>query len=377
MLSRARGEFIYIHGHDDLLEASCIGTLLAHMDAAPECSVAFSDMQAFGTEDHALSQPSVRGSPFERLYDVMAHHYNAIAFTGLIRTSAARPGLRGNDHDNFSADTAWMMQLAWAGELHRIERPLFRKRFHPDMSHLQWTRWPDDTKIQAWCVHCAQTLDEALGFDLTAEQQWLLVWSALQRLLLAGPTLGPYGFIRELSLDRKAAMVSTFFALVSGSLRDNRCPVGNLQMTPVVAASIADALSASFENLTDQFRQRAREQARNDTLTSWLAEANADRESSRRQIEQLTAWLKEANADRTASRGQIEQLTAWLKEANQNRATAHEQNRQLTAWLEEANADRESCHRKLANQATRIEDLSAEATRMREELALTRIAPPR
>jgi hypothetical protein len=249
MLSRARGELVYIHGHDDILEARCIATLVAHLDVTPACCVAFSDMRAFGTEDHVLSQPSITGSPFERAYDVMAHHYNAIAFSGLMRTAVARSGLRGNDHDNFSADSTWLMRLARAGELHRVAEVLFHKRFHGNMSHFQWTQWDEDRKISAWCGHCAGILGEALAFDLTPAQQWLLVWAALQRLLLAATSLGPYQFIRDLALDRKAAMVSDFFATMSEPLRRHGWAAGDLQMTAGTAISIADALAAPYANL--------------------------------------------------------------------------------------------------------------------------------
>ncbi len=360
MLRRARGEFVLIHGHDDVLEASCIATLLAHMNMTPSCCVAFADMQAFGTEDHVLSQASITGGPFERAYDVMAHHYNAIAFSGLIRSAVARSGLRGNDHDNFAADSTWLMRLARAGELHRVGQARFRKRFHAGMSHFQWTRWDDDRKIGAWGAHCADVLDEALSFDLTAAQQWLLVWSALQRLLLAAANIGPYSFIRDLALDRKAAMVSAFLAAMSDRLREHRCAAGDLPMTAGTARSIADALAAPYANLTDQLRQseaeRARERGQNATLTSWLAEANADRASSHQQIEQLAAWLNEANADRSACHGQIEQLSNWLKEAN---------------------ADRELCHRKLAEQASRVHLPSFEAARTTDGLAMGRASTAR
>jgi Glycosyl transferase family 2 len=324
MLSRARGEFVYIHGHDDILEARCIATLVAHLDVTPACCVAFSDMRAFGTEDHVLSQPSITGSPFERAYDVMAHHYNAIAFSGLMRTAVARSGLRGNDHDNFSADSTWLMRLARAGELHRVAEVLFHKRFHGNMSHFQWTQWDEDRKISAWCGHCAGILGEALAFDLTPAQQWLLVWAALQRLLLAATSLGPYQFIRDLALDRKAAMVSDFFATMSEPLRRHGWAAGDLQMTAGTAISIADALAAPYANLTSRLRRAETE--------------------SHRQINQLTEWLKESNADRE---------------------TLHEQNRKLTDWLKEANADRESGRRELAEQASRISTLAAELASVR------------
>lgn len=346
LVANANSQFLFIQCHDDVLEPNCIEALVEHISARPACSVAFPDLKAIGTEDHLLSQASISGSAFDRAYDMMAHHYNAVAFHGVIRTAAAGEGLRLNSFDSFAADTTWLMRLACAGELHRVEHALIQKRFHPEMTHFQWTKWDEEKKIGAWCTHCCDILGEALRLDLPVRERSLLVFAALQRLLLTGADLGPYKFFRDLPRARKVEMVIEFLERMRDDLASH--PIGEIIPAAdgqhATASCLVDALEAPFERLKTIDALMAAKQAQIGDLTSALETANAERIVNREVIATMSRHLAEANADRAASREVIETLSADLKEANADRTACHQQLGALSRDREKGSADLAAGH---------------------------------
>jgi len=212
LLANAHGDFVCILPHDDVLDPGYIEALLECLVDAPTSALAFSDIQTFGSMERVLSQESICGNAFQRVYRFMTRHYDGTAFRGLIRRQAVdiAAGLRGNRADNFAADLTWLARLARTGELRRVEDVLYHKRVSPESVSMRWGGWDDETKIDAWCVHCCELLDVALDLDLTAAEQWLIVNAAVRRLLMVEPTL-PFRFIRDLPTPRKSSMVACLF----------------------------------------------------------------------------------------------------------------------------------------------------------------------
>lgn len=194
-------EFVCVQPHDDWIEADYLATLLDVAGRHPDAAVIFSDLAAFGTHHEIISQQSVIGTPYERQLSLLTSHYNAVAYRGLIRTSALKtvPMLSGNYWGDFACDTVWMARLARAGSLVRVSRVLYHKRYHANSAHAEWTTRHGWQKAAAWIQHCLDMLAEALSVATTVIQRRQLIDAARGRLCLAHTELGPYaGYIKAL-----------------------------------------------------------------------------------------------------------------------------------------------------------------------------------
>jgi hypothetical protein len=119
--------------------------------------------------------------------------------------------------------------------LERVPQTLYRKRFDPKSVSLKWSRWSDDDKIDAWCVHCHELLEVALDLDPSREELHLLVAATVRRLLAIEPTK-PFSFIRPLQRRRKALML--YKLLQPFDIRVGRT------IAPLIAAVFAEKIPA-------------------------------------------------------------------------------------------------------------------------------------
>ena len=187
-------EFVCVQPHDDWIEPDYLEVLLDAVRNCPQTAVAFCDLVTFGALHGIPPQDSVTGTPVQRQLTLLGRHYNAPAFRGLTRASAlARvPPISGNQQGDFACDTVWMARLARTGELMRVPRALYHKRYHAGSAHAAWSVWPAERKIAAWTQHCLDMLAEALIVTLDPDDRWLLIEAARRRLVLADGDLGPY-----------------------------------------------------------------------------------------------------------------------------------------------------------------------------------------
>jgi GT2 family glycosyltransferase len=187
-------DYACLQPHDDVLEHDYLAALLAAAEANPDAAVVYSDIQSFGTNDRVIRQPTIAGSPFERQLGLLRDHFAAVAFRGLTRVAALRSILpmAGNPCENFAADTVWMARQALAGDLVRVPRALYRKRYHANNTHTQWFAWSYERRITAWIRHCLDMLAEALKASNTPSERRLLRGVARMRLLQRATSTSPY-----------------------------------------------------------------------------------------------------------------------------------------------------------------------------------------
>ncbi len=185
LMARAETPFFCLQPQDDLLEPRYLETLLGHVEAAPGAAVTYCDIQAFGEAEWLIVQPPVVGGPVARQLALLVDHFNAVAFRGLARVEALREtgDIPPNRVQSFACDTAWMAAMARWGGLERVPEPLYRKRFHGASEHRRWFDWPHEERAEAWGVHCAAMLDQALRVDAPAFELRLLWFAAVQRLV--------------------------------------------------------------------------------------------------------------------------------------------------------------------------------------------------
>ena len=179
-----QAEFVCVQPHDDLVETEYLATLLDTARDHPHAAVVFSDLAAFGTAEGVISQESVIGMPLERQLVLLNRHFNAVAYRGLNRTSALKavPPISGNNHGDFACDTVWMARVARAGDLVRVPRVLYHKRYHPSSTHAEWATWHRWQNGSAWVGHCLDMLAEALMVATSVEERQLLIDAARGRL---------------------------------------------------------------------------------------------------------------------------------------------------------------------------------------------------
>ena len=147
-----QADFVCVQPHDDWVETDYLATLLDAARDHPNAAVVFSDLAVFGTHEGVLSQESVTGTPIERQSMLLTRHFNAVAYRGLNRTSALKtvPPISGNKFGDFACDTVWMARLARAGDLVRVPRAIYHKRYLPSSAHAEWENWHRWQKGAAW-----------------------------------------------------------------------------------------------------------------------------------------------------------------------------------------------------------------------------------
>ena len=210
-------DYACLQPHDDVLEDDYLGELVAAAEANSGAAVVYSDIKPFGgAHDAVIRQPTVAGSPFERQMRIMLEQYNAVAYRGLMRVSTLRSILpmAGNPCDDFAADTVWMARQALVGDLVRVPRPLYRKRYHAGNTHAHWGDWPYEVRMTAWISHCVDMLAQALKASNTPAEHRLLHRAARTRLVY--PRESPYR-TDLLAMNRAARgrMESRFDAIVA------------------------------------------------------------------------------------------------------------------------------------------------------------------
>lgn len=222
-------DYACIQPHDDLMEAGYLSSLLTIAESTPQAALVYSDIRAFGDLEVLMHQSSVMGSPVARLLSLLCDHFNAVAYRGLTRTSALRAvePMSGNPCEDFAVDTVWMARLATVGDLVRVPKPLYRKRYHSGNTHMKWHLWPRDRQAAAWTRHCIDMLAEALKVTNGPDATAMLVAAARARLLQSGGT--PMMFhqtMAGLSDDERASVLSNFDAAAKRLLDSNYLQLG-------------------------------------------------------------------------------------------------------------------------------------------------------
>ena len=204
-----------VQPHDDVVKEGYLATLLEVAERSPAAAVVYSDIEVLGTPERKVVQHSVTGSPMTRQLDLLANHFNAVAWRGLTRVTAlSRVSAIGRAaFGDFAADTVWMARLARAGELIRVPEALYKKRFTGKGAHEEWRTWPQQRKMQAWTEHCLAMLDEALPVAADADDRRNLIDAARLRLL---ESVRPLDSLRRelttLTPPKRAQMLAAFDA---------------------------------------------------------------------------------------------------------------------------------------------------------------------
>jgi GT2 family glycosyltransferase len=214
LMRGCRGAFWYYHQQDDTVAEDYVQSLLEYARANAAAAVVYCDMLAFGDLSLQLVQQPVLGPVALREIILLTGHHPAVAFRGLTRREALEQisGVRENEVENFSADTTWMASVARAGELHRLPRVLYYKRYHRDNVHTKWAAWPLERRKLAWQVHSRDMFLEAAQADATVMERRLM-WSATLGRLVAKVAIGHLP-VNSFDAEDQTAMLNGFLACI-------------------------------------------------------------------------------------------------------------------------------------------------------------------
>jgi glycosyltransferase involved in cell wall biosynthesis len=185
--------------HDDVLAPAYVEACLQALRADARAVAAYSDIETFGEFNAVMRQPSIAGSGLDRVESLLRDHFAAVAFRAVFDVRRARRfSMPTRAIGDFAADTLWMARLACRGNMLRVERPLYRKRFHAASTHGAWKTAGRDELDDMWIVHCAELVRELLRARpaLAAERRF---WDAVRDRLLRR---GKANFIRSGIPDR-------------------------------------------------------------------------------------------------------------------------------------------------------------------------------
>jgi hypothetical protein len=219
LIAHAATPYWCYHPQDDLMDPRYLEVLIEHARRMPGGAVFYCDIEAFGSLRSTFTQPPVTGSASARQLALLYEHLPAVAFRGLTRIEALRlaGGIPDNEVESFACDTVWMAALARWGDLCRVPVALYRKRYHTANEHEKWFGWPVEKGSQAWVLHCAAMLEQAMLVEATVQERRLLWLAAAARLASARTAISYLG-IASWTIAQRASLLNAFLEHVRTSL---------------------------------------------------------------------------------------------------------------------------------------------------------------
>ncbi|MEM8993485.1 MAG: glycosyltransferase family 2 protein [Acidobacteriota bacterium] len=188
----AGSEWFCVLPQDDLLAPRYFELLLEAASCSPAASVVYADLEIFGPESWVMEQESLRGPAADRALRFVGHHFDAVAYRGLVRGPLARRHrLEDAAAGGFAADTLWLLDLATEGELVRVPAVAYRKRVHGRSMVARWKRWRPEEARDAWIRHCVACGRRLLRQAWAAPRRGELVAALEDRLLQRRAPLWP------------------------------------------------------------------------------------------------------------------------------------------------------------------------------------------
>lgn len=228
---QATGEYWYYHQQDDLVAPTYLAELVEAAEARPEASVVYCDIETFGTRSGQFVTPSVSGSQVGRMFTFIMDQFAGVPFRGLTRVAALQAtggGIVPNTAEDFAAETVWGAWMTTWGDLIRVPKVLYRKRYHTGNVHSRWHEWADSRKSEAWVIHCHDILEAALSIPASTAEKWGLFSACMFRLADFRGSM----YLRwdQFSAGDRSVLVDRLLSVISDLARVDL--VGHLQAPP-------------------------------------------------------------------------------------------------------------------------------------------------
>jgi glycosyltransferase involved in cell wall biosynthesis len=216
LLSQVETEFWYYHQQDDLTHESYLDVLIESIDRLPSAALVYCDIVPLGriTEAFEPEPPVLGGSAFIRQMTMLHQHLVAFPMRGLTRREALRKAgpVPTNAVADYGVDITWLTGIARWGELHRVPRGLYLKRYHDRNTESGWWAWSREKRLEAWPHHCVDMLNQALHLAGSIPEMRLLWLAAVERLT-SSSTARTFVDLSELSTEQYRALLASFLTL--------------------------------------------------------------------------------------------------------------------------------------------------------------------
>jgi len=209
LFKKCQTKYFMLLPHDDLLDKTYIQKMVQCLKMNPHACTAFSDIQGFGIVKPIITQKSIKGNRMERILEFLIHHFNAVAFRGLVNTGVISNLmlLPENNFSNFGIDTIWTMQMALKGEMIRIPEVLYHKRFVDHSVIASWEKLGKEAKTKAWLEHCKDCVKIIFRAGFKLEELVRLVEASKSRLVQEVNPLWAHNEVLNLSKKDRASLV--------------------------------------------------------------------------------------------------------------------------------------------------------------------------
>ena len=218
--SHAETEFWYFHQQDDLAHKTYVQVLVETIDRLPTASLVYCDLAPMGriTKPFEPEPPVLGSTAYIRLMAMLHEHLVAFPLRGLIRRQALQIAgpIPSNAVDNYGVDITWLAAIALSGELYRVPRELYLKRYHDRNTESRWWGWSRERKLEAWPHHCVDMLNQALRVDGTVQEMRLL-WLAATERLTSASVARTFVDLSAISADDCRQLLSSFLSLAEAS----------------------------------------------------------------------------------------------------------------------------------------------------------------
>jgi len=212
LLKKCKTKYFMLMPHDDLLDGTYIQKMVQCLKVNPNACTAFSDIQGFGGIKPIVTENSIMGNRMERTLVFLIHHFNAVAFRGLVNRDVISDfmSLPENDCSNFAIDTIWDLQMSLKGELIRVPEVLYHKRFHEHGSSIgdSWRKFSKVKVYKAWLEHCQDCLKIIFRVGFEPEELVRLIAATKSRLVQDYNPLGPCQLFNPNEKDRDSVRAS-------------------------------------------------------------------------------------------------------------------------------------------------------------------------
>ena len=155
---------------DDILDADYVEKCMAGLAEHPGAAVCYTDLDFVGIEGQAATQPSVLGPLEQRVEEILAGHFDAIAFRGVVDLKIAPRHEVPRSIGGFAADTLHFTRLACQGGLVRVPGASYHKRLLATSAHRDWHRGTPAEHHEMWAVHCLEMVNTII--ETSPELQW-------------------------------------------------------------------------------------------------------------------------------------------------------------------------------------------------------------
>jgi hypothetical protein len=253
LVRRSDLPFFCFWQQDDLADPDYLERLRVEMLTHGDTSVAFADLQWFGSRSDLDSTPSILGSRLERVH-TLVERLRHEPMHGMIRVSLLdrdRDALAITPDSSCQEEFVLLARLAAGGPLRRVEGARYRKRAHPGNEYQRFMNFPEYRRRRGWLTMGAGLVDVLLEVAPRRHRQTVLALVA-ERLAVHKPGRD-YFYLPAPTDEEISRLVRELFMFTDVEPEPVRSPL----LDPITGDPIHDAVVAGLRTASmDATRRR-------------------------------------------------------------------------------------------------------------------------